>query len=57
MLQSDLNHVFNACISIVLQSLNELTDKAVPKHIQLRRELKLEEPLSKLSRANSSLAN
>lgn len=29
------------------QSLDELTSKAVPKHIQLRRDLKLDEPLSK----------
>lgn len=30
----------------LLQSLDELTDKAVPKQIQLRRDLKLDEPFS-----------
>lgn len=32
---------------LIFQSLDELTDSAVPKHIQLRRDLKLDEPFSK----------
>lgn len=34
-------------IQYYFQSLDELTDKAVPKHIQLGRGLKLDDPLSK----------
>lgn len=37
----------NVFIVEYFQSLDELTDKAVPKHIQLRRDLKLDEPFSK----------
>lgn len=34
-------------IILILQSLDELTDKAVPKKISLTKQLDIEEPVSK----------
>lgn len=41
--------------ALLLQSLDELTDKAVPKNIQFKRGLQLEEPLSKSNQVSRPL--